>query len=201
MFRQDEPWSRHVVKEQGLLRGMDAPPARGSENLGSLWQSSSRPLHLRRQLSLPNLFHKEHGCPGPVFRFMLSLKSLCNRRYSGKSGSNATNSFQYAVSCTPQSLLSKKSEMQWRSRLYSQTPRPFWWAMAGCIAIGSHAIAKPLVRFLVLHEPMDVQFHCVLIKRLQLKRKKNVFPIQASSTQYSSTFLNITFQKTFSIKI
>ncbi len=29
---QDEPWSRHVVKEQRLLRGMDAPPARGSEN-------------------------------------------------------------------------------------------------------------------------------------------------------------------------
>ncbi len=33
---QDEPWSRHVVKEQCLLRGMDAPPTRGSENLGSL---------------------------------------------------------------------------------------------------------------------------------------------------------------------
>ncbi len=28
---QDKPWSRHVVKEQRLLRGMDAPPARGSE--------------------------------------------------------------------------------------------------------------------------------------------------------------------------
>ncbi len=33
---QDEPWSRHVVKEQRLLRAMDTPPARGSENLGSL---------------------------------------------------------------------------------------------------------------------------------------------------------------------
>ncbi len=31
---------------------------RSSENLGSLWQSSSRPLCLRRQLSLPNLFTK-----------------------------------------------------------------------------------------------------------------------------------------------
>ncbi len=29
---QDEPWSRHVVKEQRLLRGMDASPVRGSEN-------------------------------------------------------------------------------------------------------------------------------------------------------------------------
>ncbi len=55
---QVEPWSRHVVKEQRLLRGMDAPPTRGSDNLGSLWQSSSRPLRLRRQLSLPNLFTK-----------------------------------------------------------------------------------------------------------------------------------------------
>ncbi len=62
---QDEPRSGHVVKEQRLLRRMDATPARGSENLGSLWQSSSRPLCLRRQLSLPNVFHEEHGCPGP----------------------------------------------------------------------------------------------------------------------------------------
>ncbi len=44
---------------------MNAPPTRDSENLVSLWQSSSRLLHLRRQLSLPNLFYKEHGCPGP----------------------------------------------------------------------------------------------------------------------------------------
>ncbi len=51
--------------EQCLFRGMDALPARGSNNLGSLWQSSSRPLRHRRQLSLPNLFYKEHGCPGP----------------------------------------------------------------------------------------------------------------------------------------
>ncbi len=53
---QNEPRSRHVVKEQCTFRRMDAPPARGSENLGSLWQSSCRPLRLRRQLSLPNLF-------------------------------------------------------------------------------------------------------------------------------------------------
>ncbi len=35
--RQNEPKSRHVVEEQRLLRGMDAPPALGSENLVSLW--------------------------------------------------------------------------------------------------------------------------------------------------------------------
>ncbi len=87
-----------------------------------------------------------------------------------------------AMSCTPQSLLSKKSEMRWRSgHLYSQTPLPFWWAMVyfgyfGCIAIGSRAAAEPLVHFLVLHETMHVQFHCVIIKRLWLKRKKYFFP-------------------------
>ncbi len=91
-----------------------------------------------------------------------------------------------AMSCISQSLLSKNSEMRRQSGgLYSQTPHPFWWAMACCIAIGSRAAAEPLVSFLVLHEPMDVQFHCVIIKRLQLKRKKLFFPIQASLTQYS----------------
>ncbi len=33
-------------------------------------------------------------------------------------------------------------------------------------------LTEPLIRFLVLHEPMDVQLHCVIKKRLQLKRKK-----------------------------
>ncbi len=62
---QNEPRSRHVVEEQCHFRGMDAPPACGSENVESLWQGSSRPLRLQRQLSLPNIFYKEHGCPGP----------------------------------------------------------------------------------------------------------------------------------------
>ncbi len=53
---------------------MDAPPVRGSENFGSLWQSSSRPLCLRRQLSLPNLFYKVHGCPSPR---MAQPSALC----------------------------------------------------------------------------------------------------------------------------
>ncbi len=52
----NEPRSGHVVKEQRLLRGMDSPPARGSENLGSIWQSLSRLLRLRKQLSLLNFF-------------------------------------------------------------------------------------------------------------------------------------------------
>ncbi len=71
---QNEPRSRHVVKEEYLFRGMDAPPAHGSENLGNLWQGSSRPLRLQRRLSLPNLFYKEHGCPGPR---MAQPSALC----------------------------------------------------------------------------------------------------------------------------
>ncbi len=78
--------------EQRLPRGMDAPPAHSSGNLGSLWQSSSRPL--RRQFSLTNLFHKGHGCPGLVFFCsMLSLQIFYYRRYSGESWSNGTSLF------------------------------------------------------------------------------------------------------------
>ncbi len=62
---QNEPRSRHVVEEQRLFGGMDASPAHGSYNLGNLWQGLSRPLRFQRQLSLPNLFYKEHGCPCP----------------------------------------------------------------------------------------------------------------------------------------
>ncbi len=52
----------------------------------------------------------------------------------------------------------------WRNdRLYSQMPRPFWRDLAGIIAIGScSSAADPLVRFLPLHEPIVVQFHCVI---------------------------------------
>ncbi len=95
--RHNEPRSRHVVEEQCLFRGTDAPPAHGSDNLGSLWQSSSRPLHLWRQLSLPNLFLQLVWMPwptnGPAFRSMLSPQSLCYRRYSGESGNNGTSLF------------------------------------------------------------------------------------------------------------
>lgn len=52
----------------------------------------------------------------------------------------------------------------WRSGcLYSQRPRPFWLALAGFAVIGScSTAADPLVRFYPLHEPMAVQFHCVI---------------------------------------
>ncbi len=59
------------------------------------------------------------------------------------------------------------------------------------IAIGLCAATEPLVCFLELHEPMDVQFHCVIIKRLQLKIYL-FFPIQVSSTQLKVKYRKIT---------
>ncbi len=92
---QNEPRSRHVVKEQCLFGVMDAPSARGSENLGSLWQSLSRTLRLRRQLSVPNVFLQRARMPwptnGPAFCSMLSLQLLCCHRYSCESGNNCTS--------------------------------------------------------------------------------------------------------------
>ncbi len=41
------------------------PSADSSEDLGDLWQGQGRPLHLRRQLSLPNLLFEGQGCVGP----------------------------------------------------------------------------------------------------------------------------------------
>ncbi len=67
---------------------MDAPPAHGSENLGSLWQSSSRTLRLRRQLSLPNRFYKEHGCPGWRMAQPSALRFLPSR--SATAGTQAS---------------------------------------------------------------------------------------------------------------
>ncbi len=60
---QIEPWSRHVAMEQCALRGVNAPFVDVSENLGHLWQGRGPPLHLRRQLSLPNLLFEGHDWP------------------------------------------------------------------------------------------------------------------------------------------
>ncbi len=91
------------------------------------------------------------------------------------------------MSCTPQSLLSKKSEMRRQSgRLYSQTPLPFWQAMTGCIAICSRAVAEPLVRFF---SPAQTNRRAVSLRDYKKASVEEeiiyFFPIQASSTQYS----------------
>ncbi len=61
-------------------------------------------------------------------------------------------------------------------RLHSQAPLLFWRAMAGCIAIGLHTAAEPLVSFLVLHEPMYMQLHCVLKKGFCWRGNNDFFP-------------------------
>ncbi len=61
---QVEPGSRHAISEQCPLGRVDASPTNSSQNLGDLRQGRGRPLHLRRQLSLPNLFFEGQGCVG-----------------------------------------------------------------------------------------------------------------------------------------
>ncbi len=56
------------TKEKTCCRGTTSLRKNGHSRFrkfGNIWQGSSRPLCLQRQLSLPNLFYKEHGCPGP----------------------------------------------------------------------------------------------------------------------------------------
>ncbi len=62
---QTEPSSGYVVKEQCSSRGMESTSPDGSDDLVSFQQGRVRPLRLRRQLSLPNLFFKAAGCSGP----------------------------------------------------------------------------------------------------------------------------------------
>ncbi len=64
----------------------------------------------------------------------------------------------HAISCTPRLLPSDKSEMRWQSSwLCSQTLLPCWTHYGG---LHSHWLAchrRVLVRFLILHKPIDVQ--------------------------------------------
>ncbi len=50
------------------------------------------------------------------------------------------------------------------SGLYSQTPHPFWWVMAGCIAIGSLATTVDWLVSFTLHEPITCSSNCVIEK-------------------------------------
>ncbi len=77
---QTEPGSRHAISEQCSLRRVDAPPTNDSGNMGNLRQARGRPLCLRKQHSLPNVFvckymhvmHQMHWPTiGPTSSFML----------------------------------------------------------------------------------------------------------------------------------
>ncbi|XP_042572020.1 uncharacterized protein LOC122135816 [Cyprinus carpio] len=58
---QAEQGRGYAVKKRSLLRRVETPPADGSEDMGGLWQSGNRPLCLKRQLSLPNIFFQDQG--------------------------------------------------------------------------------------------------------------------------------------------
>ncbi len=62
--RETEPGSRHAISEQCPLRRVEATPTNGSGNTGNLQQARGRPIRLRKQHSLPNLFFKGQGCIG-----------------------------------------------------------------------------------------------------------------------------------------
>ncbi|KAL0147769.1 hypothetical protein M9458_056912, partial [Cirrhinus mrigala] len=62
---QTEPGRGYAITKQCPLGRVDASPADGSENLGGLWQGRGRPLRLKRQLSLPNIFFERERCVGP----------------------------------------------------------------------------------------------------------------------------------------
>ncbi|XDV31712.1 hypothetical protein PO909_002675 [Leuciscus waleckii] len=61
----NERRSRHAFSGQCSPRRMVTPSPDGSPVMGGLREGRSRPLRLRRQLSLPNLLLKEQGCAGP----------------------------------------------------------------------------------------------------------------------------------------
>ncbi len=67
----ERPSSVGSDQGKGTSQGTTSPQRNGRSTRswfrksGKIWQSSSRSLCLRRQLLLPNLFNKEHECPGP----------------------------------------------------------------------------------------------------------------------------------------
>ncbi len=78
---QSEPRSGYVVKEQCSFRRMESTTPDGSDDLVISWQDRGRPLRLRRQLSLPNLFFQSSGMLwptiGPTAVYMPSLRLPC----------------------------------------------------------------------------------------------------------------------------
>ncbi len=60
--------------------------------------------------------------------------------------------------------------------LYSQTPLPFWWAMAASIAIGSLVTAVDWFISFTLHEPITCSHDCVIEKGFSEGEKRD-FPI------------------------
>uniref|UniRef100_A0A9J8CVC3 Uncharacterized protein n=1 Tax=Cyprinus carpio carpio TaxID=630221 RepID=A0A9J8CVC3_CYPCA len=83
--RQTEQGRGYAVKKRSLLRRVEAPPADSSEDMGHLWQSGNRPLRLKRQLSLPNIFFQDRGCVIP------GLAQPSSLRFSSGSSDSPSN--------------------------------------------------------------------------------------------------------------
>ncbi len=65
--------------------------------------------------------------------------------------------------------------IQWWNAYIARWPHPFWWALAGFVAIGN---------FLnILHKPMAVQLHCIIKKGFSLG-EKNDFYYSVLAIQY-----------------
>lgn len=63
---QAEPKSGHVVPGQCVSRRMETTSPSGSDNMVCLWKGKGGPFHVRRQLSLPNLFIEGARCSDPL---------------------------------------------------------------------------------------------------------------------------------------
>ncbi len=88
----------------------------------------------------------------------------------------------------------KKGVCHWReeiwdavtsSGLYSQTSLPFWWVMAGCIAIGSLATTVDWFVSFTLHKPIMCCYNCVIEKGISEEEKRG-FPILTISRHSTS---------------
>ncbi len=156
-------------------------------------------------------------CNNAVLKFVLLVRLLNRHRIAAgdrrnlqsgrcKRSNPAAEAFQRQISASAKSQRGrvfvaeeKKSEMRRQSgHLYSQTPHLFWRAMEGCIAIGLCAAAESLVCVLVLHEPMDVQLHCVIKKGFRWRGKNSFSPykrLRHSTSEISkgNYSLNIVF--------
>ncbi len=100
------------------------------------------------------------------FNYFTSLQdSRCENRLRRFNGGSRR---QQRVSKESSSL--KRRNL--RCGLYSQTPLPFWRAMAGCIAIGSLATALDWFVSFTLNEPITCSYNCVIEKGFSWRGKK-----------------------------
>ncbi len=127
----------------------------------------------------------------PSTRRLYALKWSVFSTWCLNRGENPSTSELAVVLSFLQELLDKGRSHSTLKVISEQCPlrgvdAPFWRDLAGIVAIGScSSAADPLVRFLPLHEPIVVQFHCVIEIDFS-SGEKRLFPICVFiKTQYS----------------